>query len=222
MTTGTSEFVVRSAAADDVPAVVALVRDVLAEFGLEFGVGSDTDVELEGLPASYADRGGAFWVAFDAEGALAGTCGLFPEEPGTFELRKMYLRPNARGRGLGKLLFGASVAWARSRGATLMVLDTVEQMGGAIAFYEANGFVRDDAPHSRSALHPRLCENAVRGPHRGSRSSTSPEARAAAKPALALSSSKESGGAGLPARSRSASCHHPTSCHASNLWPTAR
>jgi putative acetyltransferase len=139
-----SAFAVRSVSTSDVPAVVALVRDVLAEYGLRFGVGSETDVELEGLPGSYADRGGAFWVAFDENGGLAGTCGLFPEEPGTFELRKMYLRPEVRGRGLGQILLDTSVAWARSRGAVLMVLDTVEQMGRAIAFYEANGFVRDD------------------------------------------------------------------------------
>lgn len=146
MRTDEPEFTVRLVAARDVPAVVALVRDVLAEFGLRYGVGSDTDVELEGLPASYVDRGGAFWVAFDAGGELAGTCGVFPEEePGTFELRKMYVRPFARGRGLGKLLFDASVAWARTQKAKLLVLDTVDHMDRAIAFYQANGFVRDDS-----------------------------------------------------------------------------
>ena len=144
MTSREPAFLLRFVAAADVPLVVELVRDVLAEYGMTFGVGCETDVELESLPASYADRGGAFWVAFDADGTLAGTCGLFPEEPCTFELRKMYLRPRARGRGLGKLLFDASVAWAKSRGAKLIVLDTVEQMERAIAFYEANGFVRDD------------------------------------------------------------------------------
>lgn len=145
MTTQNPAFVVRSVTGADVAAVVDLVRDVLAEYGMTFGIGSETDVELEGLPSSYIDRGGAFWVAFDADGILAGTCGLFPEEePHTFELRKMYLRPRARGRGLGKLLFDVSLAWARSNGAKLIVLDTAEQMRRAIAFYEANGFVRDD------------------------------------------------------------------------------
>jgi GNAT superfamily N-acetyltransferase len=66
-------------------------------------------------------------------------------EPGVFELRKMYLAPSARGTGLGKRLLAEALAFARERGGRQMVLDTVEAMTTAIAFYEANGFVRDDA-----------------------------------------------------------------------------
>lgn len=126
------------------PAVVALVRETLAEFGLRFGEGSKTDEELARLPASYEDAGGAFWVAVDAGGRLVGTCGVFPVAPGDMELRKMYLHPSSRGTGLGKRLLEESVAWCRERGAGRIVLDTTEQMTRAIAFYEANGFVRDD------------------------------------------------------------------------------
>ena len=54
---------VRSVQESDVPQVVTLVRDVLAEFGLRFGDGSKTDEELLGLPGSYESHGGAFWVA---------------------------------------------------------------------------------------------------------------------------------------------------------------
>jgi putative acetyltransferase len=127
----------------DVPAVVALVRDVLSEFGLRFGEGATTDEELWHLPSSYADHGGAFWVV-DAAGALLGTLGVFPVAPDTFELRKMYLRPKARGVGLGKGLLETSLVWLRERSARRVVLDTTEQMDRAIAFYESNGFVRDD------------------------------------------------------------------------------
>lgn len=132
---------VREVARDDVPEVLALVAAVLAEHGLEFGKGSPTDEALARLPESYA--GGAFWIARH-DGALVGTCGVFPVEPATYELRKMYLRPTARGLGLGTRLLDVAVAWARAQGATRLVLDTVEAMTRAIAFYEANGFVRDD------------------------------------------------------------------------------
>ena len=134
---------VRTAERADVPAVLALVADVLGEFGLEFGKGSPTDAELHDLPSSYASRGGAFWVAV-RDGELLGTCGVFPVAPGTFELRKMYLRSATRGLGLGKQLLDVAVAWTRAQGGSRMVLDTVEAMTRAIAFYEANGFVRDD------------------------------------------------------------------------------
>ena len=75
---------------------------------------------------------------------LLGTCGVFPVAPGTFELRKMYLHPSARGRGLGQQLLDESVRWTRLHGGRRIVLDTTERMDRAIAFYEANGFVRDD------------------------------------------------------------------------------
>jgi putative acetyltransferase len=130
----------------DVPAVVAIVSDTLTEFGFRFGEGAGTDDAVAQLPGSYADHGGAFWVVED-EGVVVGTCGLYPvdaPDDKTFELRKMYLRPAARGHGLGQQLLDEALAWARARGARRVVLDTAEPMQRAIAFYEANGFVRDD------------------------------------------------------------------------------
>jgi putative acetyltransferase len=135
---------VRTVRVADVAAVIELVATTLAEFGLEFGRGATTDDELRALPDSYAARGGAFWVGCDGD-ALLGTCGVFPVAEATFELRKMYLRPAARGRGLGVRLLEVAVAWARDHGGRRLVLDTVESMTRAIAFYEAHGFVRDDA-----------------------------------------------------------------------------
>ena len=136
---------VRFVSLADVPRVVALVRDTLAEFGLTFGEGSPTDDEVRKLPGSYADRGGAFWVAVDdANGELLGTCGVFPLEVSTYELRKMYLSPAARGRGLGQRLLDEAIAWTRGQGGRRVVLDTTHEMKQAIAFYEKNGFARDD------------------------------------------------------------------------------
>jgi GNAT superfamily N-acetyltransferase len=136
---------VRLIRSGDVPAVVALLSDILAEFGLRFGEGSTTDEEVTRLPASYEDHGGAFWVAVDDAGAVVGTCGVFPVAPGALELRKMYLHARSRGTGLGRRLLDEAVAWTLGHGGHALVLDTTEQMTRAIAFYEANGFVRDDA-----------------------------------------------------------------------------
>lgn len=141
-------IVVRVVEAADVPEVVAHVTAVLAEFGLDFGVGSETDEAVRGLPPSYVDHGGAFWVAHAVEGdrrTLVGTCGVFPVAPGTFELRKMYLSAASRGLGVGKRLLDEAVAWVKAHGGERIVLDTVEGMTAAIAFYERHGFVRDDS-----------------------------------------------------------------------------
>jgi putative acetyltransferase len=136
-------WAIREVTEADVEAVVALVSTVLGEFGLSFGEGSDTDDALRRLPGSYIDHGGQFWVA-EACGVASGTLGLFPVGDDTFELRKMYLSREARGKGLASALFDVAVAWARGRGARQIVLDTTEQMTAAIRFYERRGFVRDD------------------------------------------------------------------------------
>ncbi len=144
-------FRLRSVTRDDVPRVLPLVREVLAEYGLTFGEGSATDAQLAELPASYTDHGGAFWVAeapseSDDRGyLLLGTAGVFPLEPGVFELRKMYLSPASRGRGVGRALLDEACAFCRRAGGKTLVLDTIEEMTQAIRFYEAAGFVRDDA-----------------------------------------------------------------------------
>ncbi len=136
---------IRPVEAADVGPVLALVRDSLAEFGLEFGVGSDTDEQLRGLPVSYATRGGAFLVAVDGAGTVIGTAGVYPVAAGVYELRKMYLRPAARGQGVAARLFDACLAFCRERQARQIVLDTLHEMTAAIDFYERRGFVRDDA-----------------------------------------------------------------------------
>ena len=131
----------------------SLVREVLAEFGLAFGEGSETDRQVLALPGSYATPGGRFWVAFDEAGALLGTCGVYPLDARDLELRKMYLHARSRGRGVGRRLLDEAVAWARDHGAARLVLDTTEQMKQAIAFYEAHGFVRDDSQIRGSRCH---------------------------------------------------------------------
>ncbi len=138
-------FLIRPITEGDVEGAVAVVRDTLAEYGLELGVGSETDSDVARLPGSYTTRGGRFLVAVDEAGAVVGTAGVFPLEPGVYELRKMYLRPAARGHGLGARLFEACLAFCREQGARQLVLDTRENMTEAIAFYERRGFVRDDA-----------------------------------------------------------------------------
>ena len=122
-------FRIRPARSTDIPAVTRLATDVLAEFGPTFGDGSATDAQLLDLPQSYDAHGGAFWVAVDdgaAQVALIGTCGVYPVDEGTFELRKMYLPNDARGRGVGKALFVEARAFVKRAGGTRLVLDTTD------------------------------------------------------------------------------------------------
>lgn len=61
---------------------------------------------------------------------------------GAVELKRMYLRPEARGRGLGKQLLGIALGWARSHEITTIRLDTSERMTAAQRLYETHGFRR--------------------------------------------------------------------------------
>jgi putative acetyltransferase len=140
----TDRYDLRRVQAADVPAVVEVVRETLAEYGLTFGEGAATDAPLLALPASYEAEGGAFWVVTRPDGAVVGTCGVAPVEPGVFELRKMYLRPETRGTGVAQRLLETCVAWCRAQGGSRLVLDTIHEMTRAIRFYERNGFARDD------------------------------------------------------------------------------
>jgi putative acetyltransferase len=140
------EPAIRPVRATDVPQVVELVRAVLGEFGLSFGVGSGTDDALLALPDSYDSQGGAFWVA-EQGGEIIGTCGIapLPDDSATYELRKMYLAPRARGAGVGRALLASALDFVRTKSAARVVLDTTHEMKDAIRFYERAGFVRDDA-----------------------------------------------------------------------------
>jgi GNAT superfamily N-acetyltransferase len=61
---------------------------------------------------------------------------------GTVELKRMYLRPGARGHGRGRELLAIALDWARAHDMSAVRLDTSERMVAAQRLYEANGFAR--------------------------------------------------------------------------------
>lgn len=64
-------------------------------------------------------------------------------EAGQAHLRMLGVDPNARGRGVGKLLMEACLEESRSAGKTVFTLNTTERMKAAQHMYEALGFERD-------------------------------------------------------------------------------
>lgn len=91
-------------------------------------------------------RGGAFLAYVPEVNASepAGLIGGYPEGPDTVELISMFVRPQARGRGVGEALVAAVIDWARARNATSVHLWVTETNKHARILYERCGFSLTD------------------------------------------------------------------------------
>lgn len=98
-------------------------------------------------------RGGHIFIVESALGAAVGCCALMPMGDGGLELAKMAVRPDARGRGLSKLLMVACIEKAGATGASRLYLETNSALAPALRLYEAFGFEylpKRDTPYVRA------------------------------------------------------------------------
>jgi carbonic anhydrase len=100
--------------------------------------------ELAGLPGEYGAPSGRLFLALQ-DGLPAGCAALRRIDAKRGEMKRLYLRPMHRGRGLGRRLASAVIEAARATGCELLLLDTLPKMASAIALYGALGFVRRGA-----------------------------------------------------------------------------
>ena len=96
--------------------------------------------EMANLPGKYAPPEGRLYLAF-VDDELAGCIALRKFEDGICEMKRLYLRENARGQGLGNQLIEKLIDEARSIGYSKMRLDTYPpKMGKAVRLYESHSF----------------------------------------------------------------------------------
>jgi ribosomal protein S18 acetylase RimI-like enzyme len=146
-----SEIVIRPAATDaEVAAVRGLFEAYYAEWLSADVCFRDFAAELADLPGKYAPPGGCLLVAWDGD-RPAGCIALRPLAPGVGEVKRLYVPPDYRGRGVGRRLAAAVLAAARDAGHEAVRLDTMPAMTGAQRLYESLGFV--DVPRNPGDTH---------------------------------------------------------------------
>ena len=125
------------------PAQVAQARELFQEYEKSLGVNlcfQNFEQELAGLPGHYAPPDGRLLLA-EYEAQLAGCVALHKWETGICEMKRLYLRPAFRGKGLGRALAETIIAEAREIGYQHMRLDTIEPiMKDAVEMYRKLGF----------------------------------------------------------------------------------
>lgn len=131
-------MIVRFGGNADLAEVRLMFREYVEWLGIDLSF-QNFETELAQLPGDYAPPNGRLLIA-EIEGRAAGCVALRRLDQSICEMKRLYIRPEFRGAGLGRKLVTAIMAEGRAIGYRRMRLDTLPQMGAAQALYESLGF----------------------------------------------------------------------------------
>lgn len=125
--------------ATDIETIRTLFREYADSLGVNLAY-QGFEEELRALPGDYAPPSGTLLLARTGSEAL-GCVGVRPLDEHIAEMKRLYVRPAARGTGLGRTLTEAAIDFASQRRYERMRLDTLPTMGRAQDLYRQLGFV---------------------------------------------------------------------------------
>lgn len=134
------QFKIRDWQKSDRISAAEVIKNVLQEYGLPWQpAGADRDViEVE---SAYLETGGEFWVV-ELNSTIVGTAAYQPIARGqnAVEIRKMYLLPGVRGKGLGKFLLKQLENAIAALDYQQIWIETASVLTEAVKLYEHNGY----------------------------------------------------------------------------------
>jgi len=130
--------IVRAETTADVTAARDLIEEYVASLAIDLGFQGYRE-EIAEFPHGYAAPDGAVLVAYEGK-EPAGVVALRRHDATACEMKRLYVRPRYRGKGVGRRLSEELIRIAARRGYAKMRLDTLPDMGEAIALYRSLGF----------------------------------------------------------------------------------
>jgi len=132
--------IIRAQAPGEIEEVRRLFREYETFLGVDLCFQSFEE-ELAGLPGKYAPPDGALLIAVDGH-EVAGCVAFKRLAAGVCEMKRLFVRPEYRGQGLGRMLAERIIDEAEQLGYPLMWLDSFTRLKEAMGLYESLGFKR--------------------------------------------------------------------------------
>jgi putative acetyltransferase len=145
-------FTVRPLKEKDDPIIAKIVKDTLAEFGANHPGTVYFDPTTDHLSEVFKHKRSAYNIA-EIDGKIVGGGGIYPTEglpDDTCELVKMYLLPEARGLGLGKIMINKCIEMAKQLGFANVYLESMPELRQALKTYAHFGFEYLQGPMGNS------------------------------------------------------------------------
>lgn len=143
---------IRPIEARDNAALAAIIRSALKEFNANKPGTVYFDETTDRLSDVFSLPNSCYYVAEEGDRVLGGS-GIYPTsglDAETCELVKMYLVPEARGKGLSKVLMDKCIAFAANAGFKNIYLETMPELSAAVSIYGKMGFTRLPYPLGNS------------------------------------------------------------------------